>query len=102
MENLHKIPLALKQNVWLKTNGQKFKGRCYVKWCNNRLTPFTFEAGHNIPFSKGGKTTIDNLFPICSTCNKSMGNRFTIEEFSEQFKEQHSFGCFGFFKCCNK
>ena len=90
MEHLHKIPLALKQNVWLKTNGQNFECKCYVKWCLNKITPFTFEAGHNVPFSKGGLTNIDNLFPICSTCNKSMGNRFTIDEFSEQFKSGNS------------
>ena len=82
----NKIPSSLKHNVWTLYIGEKFDGKCEVKWCNNRITPFTFEAGHNIPFSKGGSTTIDNLRPICSDCNKSMGNRFTIDEFSEQYK----------------
>lgn len=50
------------------------------------MTPFNFEAGHVIPESKGGKTHIENLLPICSTCNKSMGNRFTIHEFSKKFE----------------
>ena len=82
----NKVPSSLKHNVWIMYVGEKFDGKCAVSWCKNRITPFTFEAGHNIPFSKGGETTIDNLRPICSDCNKSMGNRFTIDEFSEQYK----------------
>ena len=41
------------------------------------ITPFTFEVGHNKPYSNGGKLEINNLLPICSTCNKS------IDEFSK-------------------
>ena len=82
----NKVPSSLKHNVWTTYIGEKFDGKCGVTWCNNRITPFTFEAGHNVPFSKGGATTIDNLRPICSDCNKSMGNRYTIDEFSEQYK----------------
>jgi hypothetical protein len=82
----NKVPSSLKHNIWILYIGEKFNGKCAVSWCNNRITPFTFEAGHNIPYSKGGSTTIDNLRPICSDCNKSMGNRFTIDEFSEQYK----------------
>jgi len=81
----NKIPSSLKHNVWTTYIGEKYNGKCSVKWCNNRITPFTFEAGHNIPYSKGGSTTIDNLLPICSDCNKSMGNRYTIDEFSDTF-----------------
>jgi len=32
-----------------------------------------FEAGHVISERNGGKTNIENLRPICSLCNKSMG-----------------------------
>ena len=79
-----KIPLALREQVWLVYLGDKvLKHKCQVKWCENTMTPFTFEVGHNIPESKGGKTSIDNLRPICSKCNKSMGDTYTIDEFSE-------------------
>lgn len=80
--------MALKQNVWLTYNGERFKCKCLVEWCTNMITPFTFEAGHNIPFSKGGETTIDNLRPICGTCNKSMGNHYTIDEFSQKYRSK--------------
>lgn len=87
---MHKhIPASLKHAIWIKYNGRRFDVKCYVKWCPNTLTPFTFEAGHNIPASKGGGTTLENLRPICSMCNKSMGNRYTIDEYSIQH-QQHS------------
>ena len=84
----NKIPSSLKHNIWIKYIGEKYEGKCWVTWCVNKITPFTFEAGHNIPYSKGGATTIDNLRPICSDCNKSMGNRYTIDEYSEVFKDK--------------
>lgn len=77
-----KIPGALRQQVWLFYIGEKFNNKCQVVWCKNIITPFTFEVGHNIPESRGGSTDISNLRPICSSCNKSMGNNYTIDEFS--------------------
>lgn len=88
------IPKSLKQAVWLKHVGQKFEGKCYISWCQNKITPFSFEVGHNIPESKGGSTTIDNLRPLCAQCNKSMGNRFTIDEFNKNHSpKQRGWGC---------
>ena len=79
------IPRALKNEVWITYVGKAFDAKCNVSWCTTTITPFTFEAGHNIPESKGGATTIANLRPICSQCNKSMGCTFTIDEFSAKF-----------------
>jgi 5-methylcytosine-specific restriction endonuclease McrA len=31
---------------------------------------------HVIPWSKGGKTSEDNLRTLCATCNVGRGNRF--------------------------
>jgi hypothetical protein len=78
-----KIPSALKEQVWINYNNNNFNHKCMVRWCENILTPFTFEVGHNIPESKGGTTNIDNLRPICSKCNKSMGSQYSIDEFSK-------------------
>lgn len=79
------IPKSLKQAVWLRHAGCVYESKCTVTWCPTVITPFTFEAGHDVPESKGGATTIDNLYPICTQCNKSMGNHFTIAEFSKAF-----------------
>jgi len=72
------IPRALREQVWITFIGKKFEHKCLVTWCENTITVFNFEAGHMIPESKGGTLSIDNLRPICSKCNKSMGNSYTI------------------------
>lgn len=77
------IPKAIREQTWIRYNGPKFESKCNVTWCQNIITPFTFEVGHNIPASRGGDTNIDNLRPICTGCNRSMGNRYTIDEFSQ-------------------
>lgn len=74
------IPTALREAVWIYHMGRSFEGKCRVPWCPNTITAFEFQCGHNIPESKGGPTRIDNLVPICSRCNLSMGDRYTITE----------------------
>jgi 5-methylcytosine-specific restriction endonuclease McrA len=80
-----KIPKALREQVWLKCMGEKFDGKCKVTWCKNRINVFDFQCGHNIPESKGGNTTLDNLVPICARCNISMGSQYTIDEWNTKF-----------------
>ena len=79
------ISKKLREEVWLKHFGKTFSSKCPIKWCTREISVFSFEVGHNIPESKGGRTTIDNLIPICGDCNRSMGDRFTIDDFSNQF-----------------
>ncbi len=47
--------------------------------CPTMIDPFTFEAGHIESVANGGPNTFDNLIPICSTCNKSMGKENMID-----------------------
>lgn len=83
MKNKKKtISKKLKEEVWIKHFGETFSAKCPISWCSHKITVFCFEAGHNIPESKGGRTAIDNLIPICGECNRSMGDRYTITEFS--------------------
>jgi 5-methylcytosine-specific restriction endonuclease McrA len=78
-----KIPRALREQVWIQNIGQQFEHKCLVNWCKNKITAFDFHVGHNIPESKGGKTSIENLKPICARCNLSMGSKYTISEWSK-------------------
>lgn len=93
-----KIPKALAEQVWITHMGHRFEGKCRVQWCRNRITVFDYESGHNIPESKGGKTSLDNLIPICARCNRSMGDKYTIDEWNTKFapasRPSKWFACF--------
>ncbi len=75
-----KIPKALREALWLKHCGKSFEVKCHTTWCQNLITAYDFQAGHNVPECRGGATTLDNLVPICSRCNLSMGSQYTFDE----------------------
>lgn len=77
-----KIPAAIREATWIQNCGRVFEHKCLTPWCLNKITVFEFQAGHNIPESKGGPTTVDNLVPICARCNLSMGDRYTFTEWA--------------------
>ena len=94
-----KIPKALREQVWLAWCGRTFEHKCLVSWCSNVITPFNYEVGHNIPECKGGRNDMDNLRPICSSCNRSMSDNYTIDEFSEMSRRASCFfECFRYQK----
>lgn len=77
------IPIKIKEEVWLNHFGKTYEHKCFINWCHNNINVFNFEAGHDIPESKGGTIDLCNLYPICSKCNKSMGDRYTIVSSTE-------------------
>ena len=88
-----KIPAALRQQVWIQKIGKDFEGKCKTTWCSNVINVYTYECGHNIPESKGGKTDINNLVPICRQCNGSMGNQYTFDEWCAKYKSSTVVTC---------
>lgn len=54
-------------------------GRCLYCTCPLLMSEAT--ADHQIPRSKGGKTTPDNIDAVCADCNTSKDNR-TGQEFN--------------------
>jgi 5-methylcytosine-specific restriction endonuclease McrA len=74
------IPKALREQCWVHNFGKIYEHKCYIKWCSNKITVFDFHVGHNIPECKGGKLCLENVKPICSRCNHSMGSQYTITE----------------------
>tara|TARA_B110000908_G_C10240215_1_gene445646 strand:+ start:100 stop:393 length:294 start_codon:yes stop_codon:yes gene_type:complete len=85
------IPKAIREQVWKKYFGMKYNHKCYISWCQNKIDVFNFHVGHNKPESHGGKLNIGNLRPICSRCNHSMSNNYTIHQWDNLGKSQ---------KCC--
>jgi hypothetical protein len=83
-----KISPKLREEVWIHHLGPIFSAKCPIVWCTREITVFNFESGHNIPESKGGATSIENLIPICAGCNRGMSDQFTIDEYSRQYAQQ--------------
>lgn len=66
------IPKPLKNNVWNTYIGrEKGIGECFT--CHQEIDSKHFECGHVLAEKEGGDITVDNLRPVCSLCNKSMG-----------------------------
>lgn len=83
------IPKAVKVSIWKKyISPSKLDGKCFVG-CGTLIQINNFEAGHVISFSNGGENTIENLRPICSLCNKSMG-KTNMNEFIDKYKFKSS------------
>lgn len=81
--NKKTIPKALKNASWNKYIG-KDKGTSKCLCCkNNEIDSKHFECGHIISEANGGDISLENLRPICSVCNKSMGTT-NMDDFIKQ------------------
>ena len=83
-QKVPKVPKKIREQTWINTFGEVFKHSCYIPWCTNTINCFDFQTGHNEPRSKGGSISPDNLKPICSRCNSSMSNNYSINEWSKE------------------
>lgn len=73
-----RVTKGMRVSCWIINNGNTFEAECAVG-CGTKITPFNYEAGHIEAAANGGQNTIENLKPICSTCNKSMATRNMVE-----------------------
>ena len=64
-------------------SNKNLEGKCFVG-CGTEIQINNFEIGHVTAFSEGGSDEIDNLRPICSLCNKSMGTK-NLNVFIQEF-----------------
>jgi hypothetical protein len=78
------IPLTLKRKVWNKWIGETI-GSTKCLCCKlTVITQLSFSCGHIIAEANGGEIKMDNLKPICVSCNSSMGTK-NLEEFINQY-----------------
>jgi 5-methylcytosine-specific restriction endonuclease McrA len=81
------IPKTVKKATWDKWIG-KDVGVTKCLCCEHQeIRQFEFHCGHVIAESKGGKTTVDNMRPICAQCNLSMGS-MDMNEFKKMYFEK--------------
>jgi NADH:ubiquinone oxidoreductase subunit C len=77
------IPKALRDSVFTTYNQGSYDSAYCSVGCGERITPFNFECGHVISYCHGGEAKLDNLRPICSRCNRSMGAK-NMDEFIKE------------------
>jgi len=81
------IPKTVKKATWDKWIGKNV-GVTKCLCCEHQeIRQFEFHCGHVIAESKGGKTTVDNMRPICAQCNLSMGS-MDMNEFKKMYFEK--------------
>ena len=78
------IPKTLKKLVWDTWIGPNV-GCTKCLCCKHEdIRQIEFHCGHIIAESMGGKTTVDNLRPICAQCNLSMGS-INMNDFKKKY-----------------
>lgn len=76
------IPLVLKRRLWSKYFGEQ-NGIATCPCCKlTQISTFSFHCGHIISERNGGLLVLDNLIPLCQSCNSSMGTK-SYNEFCE-------------------
>tara|TARA_R110000824_G_scaffold113970_2_gene264101 strand:+ start:1956 stop:3281 length:1326 start_codon:yes stop_codon:yes gene_type:complete len=64
LDSTRNFSSEMREYIWRKNNK-----KCQV--CNTTITLEEMDADHREPWSKGGKTTLDNARCLCVSCNRS-------------------------------
>jgi hypothetical protein len=73
------IPQTLRRAVWNYYIGESYGlGYCFAG-CNGVISQTNFSCGHVLAEKHGGQLTVDNLRPVCMSCNSSMGTQNMID-----------------------
>lgn len=68
------VSKKMRKEVFAKAE-KNTSGDCLCAICEDVITIKNFEAGHIVSRDHGGPTTIENLLPMCVSCNRGMGTR---------------------------
>ena len=88
--NRRKIPQVKRKMVWERYIGNVVNSKCYCCGISEINSINNFECGHVISKAMGGDESIDNLRPICSSCNKSMGTENLYEFMKLNYSENYN------------
>jgi 5-methylcytosine-specific restriction endonuclease McrA len=73
------IPHKVKTDVWDVYIGSHIAEHKCICCKRTTIRQRDFQVGHVISEAKGGTLEINNLRPICGTCNRSMGTRNMVD-----------------------
>lgn len=83
MPKKQRIPPTIRKVVFNRWSKGRISMLCYC--CRiNEIDCHDFECGHIVAEGMGGRICEENLRPICTPCNRSMGTR-NMFEYIEQF-----------------
>jgi 5-methylcytosine-specific restriction endonuclease McrA len=81
------IPKTVRNCLWINYFKDSREGKCCC--CKRETISIgNFHAGHIIAESNGGKTSLDNMRPICMLCNISM-QRTNMDDFITRYNLLH-------------
>jgi len=69
------ISKQIKTDVWKTYYNNKTKKCCPITDCKKFITNVNFSTGHIISEANKGTLQIDNLHPICVSCNSKMSTK---------------------------
>jgi len=78
------IPKRVKELVWEAYFGDNIAKSICPLCERNEIKITNFHCSHIIPAALGGTDTVDNLRPLCSGCNLSMGDQ-NMNDYIKQF-----------------
>ena len=93
LTSLSTIIKTVESNVFEAKISKKLKHEVWIHWfkeaepalcpCGTSITEEENHCGHIVARAKGGKTAVENLRPVCATCNLRMGTRNMDVYFAE-------------------
>jgi hypothetical protein len=78
------IPKTVRNALWInyfKEDSRTGKCQCCLR---EIISISNFNCGHIVAHANGGKTTLDNLVPICTLCNTSMST-YNLKDFIKKY-----------------
>ena len=82
-----RIPKKKREEVWTANNGKSLMANCFCCDIKQLNGMGSWECGHIKSEVNGGDLSTENLKPICSGCNKSMGSK-NMDEYMKEFYPQ--------------
>ena len=82
------IPKCVRNALWINYFNDARTGKCQC-CLREQITIGNFNCGHIVAHANGGETKLNNLVPICTLCNTSMGT-YNLNDFIKKYNLHYS------------